>query len=264
MPDGGSWLACGSHFPISGSWRRRLLALALVLDSSCNLVPDEAFYWTWTRHLSTGYFDHPPMIAWIIWLSTRVLGNTELGVRLGGSVMSIGSLAVVYWLARRILHDARAVGFVILMWIAGPLLPVIGTIITPDAPATFFSVCALACAVVIAGRDDLDERAGYSGGASSAGPWLLFGIFCGLAFLSKYTTVLLPAGVGLAMVSSSQPAALPAGRGFICRQSSPWRSFLPAFTGITSINGPHSCFRSITAPAVEPPNPKASMGSDPY
>ena len=28
-----------------------------------------------------GYADHPPMIAWWIWLSTLILGSSALGVR---------------------------------------------------------------------------------------------------------------------------------------------------------------------------------------
>src|SRR5437762_4699780 len=52
------------------------------------LTPDEALYWCWSRHPAIGYLDHPPMIAWLIWLSTRVLGDNELGVRLPGVIMS--------------------------------------------------------------------------------------------------------------------------------------------------------------------------------
>ncbi|HWE00950.1 MAG TPA: glycosyltransferase family 39 protein [Tepidisphaeraceae bacterium] len=179
-----------------------LLAVRIVLSATCNLVPDEAFYWTWTRHLSTGYFDHPPMVAWLIWLSTRVLGDTELGVRLPAAVLSIGSLAILYSLAGKILKDRRAVGYVVLMWIAGPLLAVNGTIVTPDAPATFFSMCALTCAVRVAGRDDDAAAADPSARNHSAAFWIFFGLFSGLALLSKYTTVLVPAGIFLALLTS--------------------------------------------------------------
>jgi hypothetical protein len=34
------------------------------------LHPDEAYYWLWSRHLALSYFDHPPMIAYLIKLST--------------------------------------------------------------------------------------------------------------------------------------------------------------------------------------------------
>ncbi|MDB5172898.1 MAG: hypothetical protein JWN51_1671, partial [Phycisphaerales bacterium] len=195
---GGAVRLARYFWPIAGA----LLALRLVIDARAELVPDEAFYWTWTRHLSAGYFDHPPMVAWLMWLSTRILGNTELAVRLPAAVLSLGSLAVLVKLAHRLLGDARAVGFVIMMWVAGPLLPVIGTIHTPDASATFFSVCALACAVRVSDRDDRDDSAGRSDRAGAAGLWLLFGLFTGLALLSKYTTVLVPGGVGLAMLTS--------------------------------------------------------------
>lgn len=182
------------------------LALRFYFNSRPDLVPDEAFYWTWTRHPATGYFDHPPMVAWLLWLSTRVLGNTAFAVRLPAALMSIGSLVVLYELARRILNDVRAVGFVVAMWLVGPLLAVTGTINTPDAPATFFSVCALACAVLIARLDD-ESIPGEGIPALSARKnpkwlWLAFGAFCGLAMLSKYTSVLVPAGVGLSLLIS--------------------------------------------------------------
>ena len=28
--------------------------------------PDEAYYILWSNNLSLGYYDHPPMIAWLI------------------------------------------------------------------------------------------------------------------------------------------------------------------------------------------------------
>ncbi|MDB5172662.1 MAG: hypothetical protein JWN51_1435 [Phycisphaerales bacterium] len=200
---GGAERLARYFWPIAGA----LLALRLVIDARAELVPDEAFYWTWTRHLSAGYFDHPPMVAWMVWVSTRLLGNTELAVRLPAAILSLGSLAVLVRLARRLLGDSRAVGFVIMMWIAGPLLPVIGTIHTPDASATFFSVCALACAVRISDCDDGNDSRDNSDRAGAGGLWVLFGLFTGLALLSKYTTVLVPGGVGLAMLTSRRGRA---------------------------------------------------------
>lgn len=35
------------------------------------LTPDEAYYWTWSLHPAFGYTDHPPLVAWLIWLGTR-------------------------------------------------------------------------------------------------------------------------------------------------------------------------------------------------
>ncbi|HEV2689202.1 MAG TPA: glycosyltransferase family 39 protein, partial [Bryobacteraceae bacterium] len=105
-----------------------LLAMRLALAACCNLLPDEAFYWTWTRHLSGGYLDHPPMIAYLMWLSTHTFGQMEWAVRLPSVVMSLASLLIIVALSRRILRDDRAAGYVAMMWLASPLLAGIGLI----------------------------------------------------------------------------------------------------------------------------------------
>lgn len=54
------------------------------------LGPDEAQYWTWSKQLDWGYYSKPPGIAWQIWVGTHLLGDTEMGVRLGA--LLLGSL----------------------------------------------------------------------------------------------------------------------------------------------------------------------------
>src|SRR5690242_2211451 len=154
-----------------------LLLLRLLFAAHLELAPDEAFYWTWTRHLAPGYLDHPPMIACLMWLSTRLCGNTELGVRIPAALLSLASIIVLIGLARRLLDDARAGGYVLLMWAVSPLLAVLGMIFTPDTPAVFFSVCGLACAAIIADRDDRLGEIDRRPFTDSAGLWLGLGLF---------------------------------------------------------------------------------------
>ena len=40
--------------------------LRLVMAAFIPLIPDEVYYWEWSRHLAGGYFDHPPAIAWLV------------------------------------------------------------------------------------------------------------------------------------------------------------------------------------------------------
>lgn len=172
-----------------------ILVIRLFYAWMVQLVPDEAWYWVWSRHLSTGYFDHPPMVAYLIWIGTRAVGSTELGVRLCGVVLSIGATILIVLLARRLLRNDRAAAWVGIMWIVSPLLTLTGLVATPDMPAIFFSVCGLACALLVADGDDRNHR-------PSAALWLIFGLCSGLALLSKYTSILLPAAVALAMFFS--------------------------------------------------------------
>ena len=56
-----------------------LLLLRLVAAAYTPLTFDEAYYWTWSKHLAGGYYDHPPMVAVVIRLGTLIGGDTELG-----------------------------------------------------------------------------------------------------------------------------------------------------------------------------------------
>jgi dolichol-phosphate mannosyltransferase len=46
--------------------------LRLVYAGSVELLPEETYYWNYSRHLDFGYLDHPPMVAWLIRLATAV------------------------------------------------------------------------------------------------------------------------------------------------------------------------------------------------
>ena len=66
-----------------------LLMLRAVMATLLPLSADEAYYWLWSKHLAAGYYDHPPMIAWAIRAGTLLFGDTPLGVRLMGVVLSL-------------------------------------------------------------------------------------------------------------------------------------------------------------------------------
>ncbi|MCX5907686.1 MAG: glycosyltransferase family 39 protein, partial [Deltaproteobacteria bacterium] len=57
------------------------------------LAPDEAYYFTWSRHLQWGYYDHPPMVGFLIRIFTEIAGPGEFGVRLGWVI--IGALLTI-------------------------------------------------------------------------------------------------------------------------------------------------------------------------
>jgi 4-amino-4-deoxy-L-arabinose transferase-like glycosyltransferase len=166
------------------------IGLRLWFNATHWLVPDEAVYWAWSRHLAPGYLDHPPMVAFLIHFSTAIFGSTELGVRMPALVFATGSALVLIWLAHRLDEDWRVTAFMAVAWLGSPLLLTMGTIMTPDTPMYFFSACGLFCAVA-AVRAQAKNTNWW---------WLAFGLFCGLAMLAKYPAVLLPASVGLALL----------------------------------------------------------------
>jgi dolichol-phosphate mannosyltransferase len=59
----------------------------LVVD----LSPQEAYYWNYAVHPALSYFDHPPMVAWVIRAGQFFVDKNELGVRIGGFFLSLFS-----------------------------------------------------------------------------------------------------------------------------------------------------------------------------
>ena len=65
---------------------RSLLAASFVLGN------DEVYYWTYALYPSLSYFDHPPMVAWLIRFFTLNLNlNHEVFVRLAAVVLQLGN-----------------------------------------------------------------------------------------------------------------------------------------------------------------------------
>jgi hypothetical protein len=54
-----------------------LVAWRLVAAALTPLTFDEAYYRMWSKHLASGYYDHPPMVALVIRLGTMISGDTE-------------------------------------------------------------------------------------------------------------------------------------------------------------------------------------------
>src|SRR6266498_4167697 len=70
------------------------------------LYSDEAYYWLWSLRPAGGYFDHPPLVAWLITASAWLVPG-ELGVRL--LFLAAGGLTVAFaaLLAAELSDDAR-------------------------------------------------------------------------------------------------------------------------------------------------------------
>ncbi len=171
-----------------------LTLLRLVLAARLPLAPDEAYYVLWSRHLQAGYFDHPPMVAFWIRAGTLLLGNTPLGIRLGGPLAgAVGSLLV--WRAGEDFWPGRQAGLVAAALLNATLMVGVGAIVmTPDTPLFFFWTAGVAAL----GRLAITGRRRW---------WLAVGAAAGAALLSKYTGLLFIAGIGAWLLATIQGRA---------------------------------------------------------
>jgi 4-amino-4-deoxy-L-arabinose transferase-like glycosyltransferase len=93
-----------------------LLLLRAVMAAQLPLSADEAYYWLWSLHPAAGYFDHPPMIAWLIRAGTTLFGATPLGVRFAGIVLSLPASWFVWRAAVLVLKDGDRAGLAVLFF----------------------------------------------------------------------------------------------------------------------------------------------------
>ena len=163
-----------------------LLAAQALIARRLELTFDEAYYTLWSRALSFGYLDHPPMVALFIRASTALFGGSEIGVR-ALSLLVVGAMpALIALIAWRLFGSAEKAALAALMWVAMPLVLVGAVFVTPDAPLVVFWTLGLAALVEL-------WRTGE-------GRWLVaLGLALGLALESKFTAVFFAAGVGLAL-----------------------------------------------------------------
>jgi 4-amino-4-deoxy-L-arabinose transferase-like glycosyltransferase len=164
----------------------------VVIAASTPLFPDETYYWEWSRHLAAGYFDHPPVIAWLIRAGTLVAGATPLGVRLGPVLAGIVAGLFLMAAARRLGGD-RAGLLASLIFALMPLSAAGLVLATPDAPL-FAAAAATIYAVIRACEHAPRSRA-------SLAWWSSAGLALGVGMASKYTAVLLPFGIFIALVA---------------------------------------------------------------
>jgi dolichol-phosphate mannosyltransferase len=154
-----------------------LITLKLSYAGLLDLLPEEAYYWNYAQHLAAGYLDHPPMIAWLIFLGTSLFGHSEFGVRAGSTICWAIAAGFAFALSRHLLDKSAAFRTLMLM-AALPFFFAIGLFMTPDAPL----VACWAGALYFLESALLRER---------RAAWLGAGICLGLGLLSKYTIALL-------------------------------------------------------------------------
>ena len=147
----------------------RVLWLAL---QPADLYPDEAQYWFWAQHPALGYYSKPPLVAWLIALTTGLLGDSEFAIRLSAPLLHAGTAIFVFGIGTR-LYDSRIGLWSALAYASLPGASISAFIISTDAPLLLFWAAAL-YAFIKASED------------SGWGWWLAVGFAGGLGLLAKY------------------------------------------------------------------------------
>ncbi|MFC2160729.1 ArnT family glycosyltransferase [Acidobacteriota bacterium] len=139
---------------------------------------NEAYYWTWANHLDLSFFDHPPMVAYMIAMTTAIGGDSVFFLRIGTILLFGLTSFLIYLLALEISENRKTAFFSLCLVNIIPLYFLGGILTVPDAPLSVFWLLYLYLLFRV----------------TKGVPWwhwYLMGFVLGLGVLSKYFAVLL-------------------------------------------------------------------------
>lgn len=195
---------------------RGVLAVAVALTAwrvgtlvvhPLNLSFDEAQYWFWAQHLDLGYFSKPPLIGWVIALTTGLCGEAEVCIKLGSPLAYMGA-AVAVFLAGQALYGPKVGFWSAVAFATLPAVALSAMVISVDPLLLLFWALALWALV----------RALDGGGSVW---WAAMGLAVGGGLLAKYAMVLFPLSLLLYLAWSPS-------RRHLLRSPAPWLALVVA------------------------------------
>lgn len=162
----------------------------VALASVMGLMPQDAYYCYYGENLALSYFDHPPMIAYMLRLAISIFGKTAFTLHAADFAVTSGTLVFTYLFLKRILNG-EALQKAFLLIVTAPFITILCVNSTPDVPLLFFWSLSLL----------LLHKAVTDGNWYW---WLTGGITAGLTFDSKYTAVFLVFGFFLFLLCNKQ------------------------------------------------------------
>lgn len=172
------------------------LAIKLALAAFIPFSGDEAYFLIWGQRPDFGFYDHPPMVGWLLWLMSR-LSDAEWVLRLPVVLFT----SFIGYGLYRLLRDwdaEKAAWAALLFWLSPVNL--LGVLITTDAGLIFFSFLTVWW-LWRALQSGLPRHFVWAG--------LAFGLAC----LSKYFAALL--GISILLYWATTPQARAQHRGML-------------------------------------------------
>ena len=153
-----------------------ILTLKLLLLALIPLTGDEAYFIKWADNLASGYYDHPPMVGWLIYLMSFI-NDSIFFFRLFSFMAAITVAFAIYKMAQLYMDENRAY-FLFLLFLASPV-DILMSLFTNDIPLVLFGTLGT---LFLLYSFHTKRVVFYS---------VLAGVFLGAAFLSKYFSTFL-------------------------------------------------------------------------
>ena len=172
-----------------------LLAIHVVLVFGMEPQFDEAYYWMWGQFPDLSYYDHPPLNAWLMGLSSWLFGWTIFALRAPTWIALAGTILVLAAWSRRLAGDQWWSWFwtALVVYLASPVIACFSSLMYADYLLFFLCLAAAYCFAAFSA----DWEAGRPRFRYLFAAALLFG----LAGLTKYNAIFLAVGVPIYLLT---------------------------------------------------------------
>ncbi len=189
-----AWVLCAQVKARTHYDPQSALVILIVLSAFVRLIAainlglgnDEAYHFLYAAHPALSYYDHPPMMAWVVMAGLTLTGNHAYAwaVRFGFIVLFGCSTWLLAKLTSRSYGEWAGFLAAFALNLTGYYGLAAATFALPDGPLLFFWLLTIDRLTVA--LDEPDPQ--------SLKPWVWVGLAWGGALLSKYHAVLIPLG----------------------------------------------------------------------
>lgn len=106
------------------------------------IMSDEAYYGLFGKYFDWGYYDHPPMVALLVKISSMIFSG-NLGIRFMTVLLQLATLLVVWKLIENKNDDKKSVISFFIISASITLFSAYGFLTAPDSPLLFFTALFL-------------------------------------------------------------------------------------------------------------------------
>ena len=121
-----------SYRVLAVAWVAVATLIRLVCVAPLPISNGEAYYASWSRFLDWSYYDHPPLVAWMV-RATTVFGSSPAAVRLG-PILAAGAFGLLFYRLAERLFRPRAAFFALVLVTALPVFLASSFVLNPEAP----------------------------------------------------------------------------------------------------------------------------------
>ena len=164
-----------------------IIGIRFIFTGIMEIMPQDAYYDFYGQHLDLSYYDHPPMIAYLLRFFTSLFGKKVFVLKLADTTVTLFTVISFYQLSKKFLseHKSRIATALLLSTF---MISILSLISAPDVPLMLCWTLSLNFL-----HEAIWKRKNIY--------WVWAGILTGLSFDSKYTALFLIIGlIGFLMI----------------------------------------------------------------